>query len=95
MVGGGKDLVVAGMEEETGDLGGRGWPGIDRIDIRGRIGGGGVNTLIIVEGCHLRRGELIQLKKNWIRVTTEPGRVRGSQRIEWIVIHTVTRKRIR
>jgi hypothetical protein len=51
-----------------------------------------VNTLIIVEGCHLRRGELIQLKKNWIRVTTEPGRVRGSQRIEWIVIHTVTRK---
>jgi hypothetical protein len=41
MVGGGKDLVVAGMEEETGDLGGRGWPGIDRIDIRGRIGGGG------------------------------------------------------
>jgi hypothetical protein len=53
MVGGGKDLVMAGMEEEPGDLGGTGWLGINRIDTRGRIGGGGVNTLIIVEGCHL------------------------------------------
>jgi hypothetical protein len=64
MVGGGKDLVMAGMEEEPGDLGGTGWLGINRIDTRGRIGGGGVNTLILVEGCHLRRGELIQFKKN-------------------------------
>jgi hypothetical protein len=39
MVRGGKDLVVAGMEEESSDLGGRGWPGINRIDIRGRVRG--------------------------------------------------------